>query len=95
MEFLNQKLCILLQILLSLLNFVPKSTIDSTVTLVQVTVIGLVLNKLQAITWANDDWVYWHMYASLGLRELMTKWYLCHEIADYWKFCKIMTWGEI
>ena len=59
MDFLDQKLHILVQILLSLLKFVPKGTIDSSVILVQVTGNWL-LNKLQAMTWANDD-LNWHV----------------------------------
>ena len=32
---------------------------------------GFALNRWQVSTWTNDDLIYWGIYASLGLNELI------------------------
>ena len=42
---------------------------------------GLALIRRQAIIWTDDGLVYWHIYVSLGLNELLSWWIWC----DLWK----------
>ena len=44
------------------LNFIPNDLIDNVSALVQ--------NRRQAIIWTNDGFVWWRIYASLGLNEI-------------------------
>ena len=49
------------------LKFVPKGTIDSNIGSHN----GLVLNRQQAIIWANADPIYWCIYAAVVGDKLM------------------------
>ena len=58
--------CILFEIGLIWLKFVPKGTINNNAALFKC---GLVPNKHQAIIWTNVGLIYWHIYASFGLNN--------------------------
>ena len=53
------------------LKFVPKGTINTISALVQITAWP---DRRQAIVWAKDGLVYWCIYVSLGLNELIYSW---------------------
>ena len=64
--FLNENIWILIKISL---KFVPKGPINNIPALFQINSLAPI--RQQAIIWTNDGLVYWHIYASLDLNELM------------------------
>ena len=64
MDFFNENTRITINILL---KFVPSSQINSIPGIGSDN--GLAPIRRQAIIWANDFFVYWRIYASLGLNE--------------------------
>ena len=64
--FLNENVWILIKISL---KFVHKGPIDN---MHIGSDKGMAANRRQAIIWTNDGLVYWRIYASLGLNELIT-----------------------
>ena len=91
--FLNENCCIFIEISL---KCVPQGSIKNKPELVKInytmvkinhTIIGsdngLSLNRRQAIIWTNDGKVYWRIYASHGLSELMS--FLATAILHFWR----------